>query len=153
MKRQTGYIIFILLILAGVNNLFAQRERVMTGVIWNRLRTENKMYYVTGFLNGLEKAENILDINVRIQEKNEFAFTEPYYIQRIRERINAYLPNAENRVNLIVDLTDIFYSDPNNLKIPFTAAVRIVLARNAGDIEKSDFWLQEARRKIARQGY
>lgn len=153
MKRQTGYIIFILLILAGVNNLFAQRERVMTGVIWNRLKMENKMYYVTGFLNGLEKAKNILDINVRIQEKNEFAFTEPYYIQRTRERINAYLPNAENRVNLIVDLTDVFYSDPNNLKIPFTAAVRIVLARNAGDIEKSDFWLQEARRKIARKGY
>lgn len=143
----------MLLILAGVNNLFAQRERVMTGVIWNRLKTENKMYYVTGFLNGLEKAKNILDINVRIQGKNEFAFTEPYYIQRTRERINAYLPNAENRVNLIVDLTDVFYSDPNNLKIPFTAAVRIVLARNAGDIEKSDFWLQEARRKIARKGY
>ena len=136
-----------------MNNLHAQRERTMTGVIWNRMKSENKMYYVTGFLNGLEKAENILDINVRIQEKNKFAFTEPFYIKRTRERINDYIPDGENRINLIIDLIDNFYRDPNNLKIPFNATVRVTLARNAGEIEKSDLWLQEARRKIANKGY
>jgi len=153
MKRQTKTIIIFFILLIGVTEIFAQRERTITGVIWIRMKTENKMYYVTGFLNGLEKAENILDINVRIQEKNEFAFTEPFYIQRTRERINDYIPNGDNRINLIIDLVDVFYSDANNLKIPFEAAVRIALARNAGEIEKSDMWLLEARRKIANKGY
>jgi len=153
MKRYTQYIIVFFILFTGINNLIAQRERTMTGVIWSRMKKENKMYYVTGFLNGLEKAENILDINVRIQEKNKFAFTEPFYIKRTRERINDYIPDGENRINLIIDLIDNFYCDPNNLKIPFNAAVRITLARNAGDIEKSDLWLQEARRKIANKGY
>jgi len=153
MKRQTKTIIIFFILLIGVTEIFAQRERTITGVIWIRMKTENKMYYVTGFLNGLEKAENILDINVRIQGKNEFAFTEPFYIQRTRERINDYIPNGDNRINLIIDLVDVFYSDANNLKIPFEAAVRIALARNAGEIEKSDMWLLEARRKIANKGY
>jgi len=153
MKRYTPYIIISLILFSGINKLFAQQESTITGVIWSRMKTDNKMYYVTGFLNGLEKAENILDINVRIQEKNEFAFTEPFYIQRTRERINNYIPDDNNRINLVIDLVDIFYSDPNNLKISFEAAVRIALARNAGDIEKSDMWLQEARRKIANKGY
>ncbi|MBN2600477.1 MAG: hypothetical protein JXR87_00635 [Candidatus Marinimicrobia bacterium] len=153
MKRRIKTFIIFLILFIGVTEIFAQRERVITGAIWIRMKTDNKMYYVTGFLNGLEKAENILDINVRIQEKNEFAFTEPFYIQRTRERINDYIPKGDNRINLIIDLVDVFYSDANNLKISFEAATRIVLARNAGDIERSDMWLQEARRKIANKGY
>ena len=153
MKRRVTTIIILFIHLTGATEIFAQRERTINGVIWIRMKTDNKMYYVTGFLNGLEKAENILDINVRIQEKNEFAFTEPFYIQRTRERINYYIPDGDNRINLIIDLVDVFYSNTNNLKISFEAAVRIALARNAGDIEKSDMWLMEARRKIANKGY
>jgi len=153
MKKPATIIIVFFMFLNGVTMLFAQQERIITGVIWSRMKTDNKMYYVTGFLNGLEKAENILDINVRIQGKNEFAFTEPFYIQRTRERINDYIPDGDNRINLIIDLVDVFYTDTNNLKIPFEAAVRIALARNAGDIERSDMWLLEVRRKIANKGY
>ena len=153
MKRISKSIMIFLVVMTGVNMLFAQRERTVNGVIWTKMKKEYKMYFITGYLNGLEKAENILDINVRVQKKSEFAFTEPFYIKRTREQINDYIPNVNNRINYLVELLDIFYTDKNNLKISYSSAIRIMLARQAGDIEKSDMWLQEARRKIARPGY
>ena len=151
MKKYNFYRFLCLLIML-VDAVYAQRERALDGNIWNRMKTENKMYYVTGFVNGLEKAENILDINTNIGKKHEFAFTEPYYVQRSRKNIREYIPNKPNRINLIINLLDAFYTDANNQKIPFPVALRIVLARDAGDIKKSDFWLKEARREIVRKG-
>lgn len=150
-KLQLPTLFFVTAILV-ISNLHAQRERMLDGMIWNGMKTENKMYYVTGFLNGLEKAENILEIHIRNQQQREFIFTEPFYLKRSREVIGEYIPRGENRINLVVGLVDAFYSDPNNQKIPFTAAVRIALARNAGDIERSELWLREARREITLQG-
>lgn len=152
MKRQTFSTLGIVTAILVISNLSAQRERILDGTIWNGMRPDNKMYYVTGFLNGLEKAENILEIHIRNQQQKEFAFTEPFYLKSSRETIGEYIPRQENRINLIVSLLDAFYSDANNQKIPFTAALRIVLARNAGEIEKSELWLMEARREIALQG-
>lgn len=152
MKHQKFSTLCIVFAILAISNLSAQRERMLDGTIWNVMKTENKMYYVTGFLNGLEKAENILEIHIRNQQQKEYAFTEPFYLKHSRETIGEYIPRRENRINLIVSLVDAFYSDPNNQKIPFTAAIRIVLARNAGKIEKSELWLMEARREITLQG-
>lgn len=135
-------------ILIFCSALIAQSERTINGQVWKRIKKENKLYFVTGYVNGLEKAENIIDINVKVQEKNEFAYTEPYYVHRMRESIREYLPMRKNRVPYIIELIDIFYSDADNLKIPFEVALRIALAKDARKYEKSDLWLKEARRKF-----
>jgi len=41
-----------------------------------------------------------------------------------------------------------FYEDKFNQKITIETALRIVLARQKGQIEQADFWLNEARRAL-----
>ncbi|MBU4444724.1 MAG: hypothetical protein L6422_04400 [Candidatus Marinimicrobia bacterium] len=78
MRQSFRITLSVITLLVIGNILLAKQEKVIDGNIWNRMKKENKLYYVTGYLNGLEKAEKIIDINVRTQKKNEFAFTEPF---------------------------------------------------------------------------
>jgi hypothetical protein len=131
-----------------MNVLAADWTSTINGEIWNRIKKENQRYFITGFLQGLDKAENIIDITVRTQKQNEFAFTEPFYVHQMRIKISDYMLPSGQPVDLLVDLLDAFYADPYNSKIPFEAALRITLARQKGEVEKSDFWLKEARRNV-----
>jgi hypothetical protein len=131
-----------------MNVLAADWTSTINGEIWNRIKKENQRYFITGFLQGLDKAENIIDITVRTQKQNEFAFTEPFYVHQMRIKISDYMLPIGQPVDLLVDLLDAFYADPYNSKIPFEAALRITLARQKGEVEKSDFWLKEARRNV-----
>jgi hypothetical protein len=142
------YSIIIILIILIVNILAADWAVSDNGEIWNRMKKENRRYFITGFLQGLDKAENIIDITVRTQQQKEFAFTEPFYVHQMRSKIRGYLPPNDQPVDLLVDLLDAFYTDQYNSKIPFEAALRIILARQSGEVEKSDLWLKEARRNV-----
>lgn len=71
----------------------------------------------------------------------------PFYVSQMRKNIRDYIPQEDNRIYLIIELLDAFYADSHNIKISFEAALRITLARHLGDVEKSDFWLNEARRR------
>ena len=147
MRQSFRITLSIIAILIIGNILFAKQDKVVDGNIWNRMKKDNKLYYVTGYLNGLEKAEKIIDINVGTQQKNEFAFIEPFYVSQMRKKIRDYIPQEDNRIYLIIELLNAFYADSHNLKIPFEAALRITLVRHLGDVEKSDLWLYEARRQ------
>jgi len=147
MRQSFRITLSVIAILIIGNILFAKQDKVVDGNIWNRMKKDNKLYYVTGYLNGLEKAEKIIDINVGTQQKNEFAFIEPFYVSQMRKKIRDYIPQEDNRIYLIIELLNAFYADSHNLKIPFEAALRITLVRHLGDVEKSDFWLNEARRR------
>lgn len=147
MRQSFRITLSIIAILIIGNILFAKQDKVVDGNIWNRMKKDNKLYYVTGYLNGLEKAEKIIDINVGTQQKNEFAFIEPFYVSQMRKKIRDYIPQEDNRIYLIIELLNAFYADSHNLKIPFEAALRITLVRHLGDVEKSDLWLYEARRR------
>ena len=146
MRQSFRITLSVITLLIIGNILFAKQAKVVDGNIWNRMKKDNKLYYVTGYFNGLEKAEKIIDINVRTQRKNEFAFTEPFYVSQMRKKIRDYIPQEDNRIYLIIELLNAFYADPHNFKISFGAALRITLARHLGDVEKSDLWLYEARR-------
>ncbi|MCK4689056.1 MAG: hypothetical protein KAT41_02050, partial [Candidatus Marinimicrobia bacterium] len=64
-------------------------------------------------------------------------------------KIRSYFPDKRNSdLDMMIKLLNAFYSDKYNLNIKFDAALRIILARQKGDIEKSDFWLREARKSV-----
>jgi len=142
------YSIITILIISIMNVLAADWTSTINGEIWNRIKKENQRYFITGFLQGLDKAENIIDITARTQKQNEFAFTEPFYVHQMRSKIRDYMPPSDQSVDFLIDLLSAFYADPYNLKIPFEAALRITLVRQKGEVEKSDFWLKEARRNV-----
>jgi len=142
------YSIITILIISMMNVFAADWASTINGEIWNRIKKENQRYFITGFLQGLDKAENIIDITVGSQKQKEFAFTEPFYVHQMRIRISEYLPSSDQSVDFLVDLLNAFYADPYNAKIPFEAALRITLVRQKGEVEKSDFWIKEARRNV-----
>ena len=149
MKLARNFNMIITVLIISMMNVFAADwTRTVNGEIWNRIKKENQRYFITGYLQGLDKAENIIDITVRTQKQNEFAFTEPFYVHQMRIKISEYLPSSDQSVDFLVDLLNAFYADPYNVKIPFEAALRITLVRQKGEIEKSDFWLKEARRNV-----
>ncbi|PIS27880.1 MAG: hypothetical protein COT43_08265 [Candidatus Marinimicrobia bacterium CG08_land_8_20_14_0_20_45_22] len=140
-------IIFTFIIL--VSTVVPQDVSFVNGNIWRKMKQDNKVYYLTGFLDGLKKSSQIIDLSVQSAQRKEFSFVEPFYVNQMRENINAYFPErASVSTSTIIELLNAFYADKYNSKIKFEAAIRIVLARQKGDIGKADFWLEEARRSI-----
>ncbi|MDD5765688.1 MAG: hypothetical protein PHW79_05530 [Candidatus Marinimicrobia bacterium] len=138
-------IIFTFIILAST--VIPQEANVVDGNIWRKMKQDNKVYYLTGFLDGLRKSSQIIDLNVQSAKRQEISFVEPFYVNQMRDKISAYYPeNASVSVSTVIELLNAFYADKYSSKIKFETAVRIVLARQKGDIEKADFWLEEARR-------
>lgn len=138
--------IFAFIILASAT---AQAQNVsgIDGNIWRKMKQDNKVYYLTGFLDGLKKSSQIIDLNVQSAKRQEFSFVEPFYVNQMREKISAYYPEqAAVSISTVIELLNAFYADKYNSKIRFEAAIRIVLARQKGEIGKADFWLEEARR-------
>lgn len=137
--------IFTFIILAST--VIPQEANVVDGNIWRKMKQDNKVYYLTGFLDGLRKSSQIIDLNVQSAKRQEISFVEPFYVNQMRDKISAYYPeNASVSVSTVIELLNAFYADKYSSKIKFETAVRIVLARQKGDIEKADFWLEEARR-------
>lgn len=125
----------------------AQINPTLDGRIWQKMRHENKYYFLTGYFAGLNKAESIIDLGVNSQMQREFGFVEPFYVNQMRQRIKSYLPDDKMQdTEMLVESLNLFYSDRYNLKIPVEVALRIVLARARGEVEQAEFWLNEARR-------
>jgi len=145
--QRTIIPLIIILFLLAVIIVFAEDIRDVDGYIWKRMKYDNKCYYLTGYFTGLKKTEEIISIEVESEKRRKFAFTEPFYVYQIRNKIRSYFPDERNRdLDTLINLLNAFYSDKYNLNIKFEAALRIILARQKGDIEKSDFWLKEAQR-------
>ena len=146
MKRH--YCIFIVILIWGIGSqLLAQNKGFIDGRIWNRMKTDNKLYFLSGLFTGMRKSEDIIGIEVEAEKRRTFAYTEPFYVNQIRKKLLSYTPKDENiDLSQITGLLDAFYSDSDNLRIRVTVALRIVFARQNGDIERSDLWLKEARR-------
>lgn len=141
------YFRFIFTFIILFSTVVPQEANVVDGNIWRKMKQDNKVYYLTGFLDGLRKSLQIIDLNVQSAKRQEISFVEPFYVNQMRDKISAYYPeNASVSVSTVIELLNAFYADKYSSKIKFETAVRIVLARQKGDIEKADFWLEEARR-------
>ncbi|MFH1212872.1 MAG: hypothetical protein V1681_02190 [Candidatus Neomarinimicrobiota bacterium] len=125
----------------------AQTQNEINGFIWKKMKRDNKYYWLLGYLQGLEKADEIIKSGVTDQKKREFNFTEPFYINQMHTRIGAYFPPERiEGVDQLIEILNAFYEDKFNQRIKIEAALRIVLARQQGQVEQADFWLNEARR-------
>ncbi|GEM_PF-476847 len=148
-KHGFKWLVFGGLIVALASSLFAQSKKEITGLVWRKMRYDNKFYWLNGYIEGLEKAEEIIDLEVTRQREKEFGFTEPFYVNQLRTKIVSYLPAKRYaEIDLLIELLDNFYEDKYNQKIQIEAAIRIVLARQRGETEQADFWLNAARRAI-----
>ena len=121
----------------------------MTGRIWNQWEHEHKVLYLVGFYDGY-KAHGL----VFNQAEHDHPFREPFstppslIVRYKADRTEYYSRNLKLNFNLISDFIDIFYTDPDNLDIPVTEAIRIITLRDEGQTERADFLLRTERRKI-----
>lgn len=141
----------LILILATIGlwtTLPAQSSpQLIDGTVWKRMKYENKYYFLIGYFAGLQKSLEIIDIAVENQKRQEFGYTEPFYVNQMRRKISAYLPAGNlTEIEALVETLNLFYTDKYNQAIPIEVALRIVLARAQGNSEQADFWLKEARR-------
>jgi hypothetical protein len=142
-----GLIRLGLIVLWGSFLLAQQQATGLDGVVWKRMKQENKYYFLTGYFAGLNKALEIINLNVENQRQQEFGFTEPFYVNQMRQKIRAYLPAGHLlEIDKIIEALNLFYADRFNLKIPVEVALRVVLARAQGNNEQADLILQAARR-------
>lgn len=147
--RKVNVFLIICMLFLNAVTVFAEKSREVNGHVWKKMKYDNKCYYLTGYFAGLRKTEEIINIEVESERRQKFAFTEPFYIYQIRNKIRSYFPDKRNSdLDMMIKLLNAFYSDKYNLNIKFDAALRIILARQKGDIEKPDFWLREARKSV-----
>jgi len=145
-------ILAVILLGSAVTPLPAQQRTTINGFIWNKMKRDNKYYWLFGYLQGLQKADEIIQQGVGEQKKREFTFTEPFYVNQMHTRISDYLPPDKiEGIDQLIELLNAFYADNYNLRINVEVALRIVLARQKGQIEQADFWLNEARRALIKK--
>ena len=123
-------------------------QRDISGKAWTRWDQDWKVTYLMGFYAG-RKADAAL---FREAERDHPIWDptqrEPAKVRRYKtDRMEYSARSMKYDFKLLRDLLDIFYTDPDNLPIALPAAIRIILVRQAGDLERSDFLLQRERRK------
>lgn len=126
--------------------LLGQNER--TGKSWTRWEDDHKIIYLMGFYAGMradgaifQQAERDHPIDKPIQ-KNPVSI-DRYKAER-REYYSRYLKYDFKRIK---GLLDVFYTDPDNLEIPVPEAIRIIVLRSEGKLERAHFLLLWERRK------
>ncbi len=139
-------ILLLVLILLEINFLYSKDGKSLLGLQWNEMDVQNKEFYLAGLFQGLQKAGQILEIELEHQKQKEFTFSEPFYIYQTKKIIAKYFPNDNaNKNEELIKLLDAFFCDGANEKIKIITAIRIINERQKGEIEKSDFWLKKAR--------
>lgn len=152
MRFGLNVFLAVILIAGAVTPLPAQQRTEINGFIWNKMKRDNKYYWLLGCLQGLQKADDIIQQGVAEQKKREFTFTEPFYVNQMHTRIIEYFPPEKiEDIDQLIELLNAFYADNYNLRIKIDTALRIVLARQKGQIEQADLWLNEARRAFIKK--
>ncbi len=136
----------VLLILC-CSQLFAQPD--ITGKTWTRWNESRQVAYLTGFYAGLKADAGVLRQAERDHRRRGSNQRDTVTIERYRsERQKFYARKVKYDFNLLRQLLDAFYKDPDNLLIPTPEAIRIVMLRQEGDRERADFLLQQERRNV-----
>jgi len=149
MHVVVSQIVIALLIGGAAVPLPAQQRTDINGFIWRKMKRDNKFYCLLGYLQGLEKADEIIRQGVADQQKREINYTEPFYVNQMRVRISDYFPPQKiEDIDQLIELLNAFYADEYNPRLKLDVALRIVLARQKGQIEQADYWLKEARRAL-----
>lgn len=137
--------VLILIILLSCQ-LFAQRD--ITGRTWTRWEEGRKIAYLAGFYAGLKADAVVFGQAERDHPLRKPVERNPASVDRYKvERREFYASKLKYNFNMIRQLLDVFYTDPDNLLIPVPEAIRIIALREDGNRERADFLLLRERRK------
>ncbi len=145
-KRYAAVVSALVTMLMVPNFIAAQQN--ITGRTWTQWDESRKVIFLAGFYAGL-----LTDIAVFTQAEQDYPFRQPtesnpVSVDRYKaERREYYSDKLKYDFNMIRQLLDVFYTDPDNLLIPLTEAIRIIALRADGNLERADFLLMRERRK------
>ncbi len=126
--------------------LMAQRD--ITGRTWTRWEEDRKIAYLAGFYAGLKADAAVFGQAERDHPLRKPVERDPTSVDRYKvERREFYARKLKYNFNMIRKLLDVFYTDPDNLLIPVTEAIRIIALREDGNRERANFLLLRERRK------
>ena len=126
--------------------LMAQRD--ITGRTWTRWEEDRKIAYLAGFYAGLKADAAVFGQAERDHPLRKPVERDPTSVDRYKvERREFYASKLKYNFNMIRKLLDVFYTDPDNLLIPVTEAIRIIALREDGNRERANFLLLRERRK------
>jgi hypothetical protein len=126
-----------------------QAQTGVTGRTWGQWDQEHRVVYLMGFYDGYRAHGLVFN-----QAEHDHPYREPFSIppscivQYKTDRQEYYSRNLKLDFKAIRDLIDIFYTDPDNLDIPVSEAIRITALRDEGQHERADFLLRTERRKV-----
>jgi len=125
-----------------------QAQQDITAQIWTRWQPEQRIAYLRGFYAGL-KTDAAMFRQAEEDYPNRGTLEhDPISMEAYKQyRQEYYPPNLKFSFKGLQTLLDVFYTHPDNGRIPVPVAVRIVLLRAAGKTELSDSLLQLERRK------
>ncbi|MEE9162977.1 MAG: hypothetical protein V3U35_08415 [Candidatus Neomarinimicrobiota bacterium] len=122
-------------------------QRDITGRTWTQWDPDWKVVYLMGFYAAHRADGELLRQAERDHPNQDPTQYEPTKLVRYRKERSEYSArDLKYNFTLIRDLTDVFYTDPDNLLIPVPEALRILMLRDAGDAKRADFLLLRERR-------
>ena len=135
------------LLLLFCSQLFVQQD--ITGKTWIRWGESRQVAYLAGFYAGLKTDAGVFRQAERDHRRRGSNQRDTVTSERYKsERQEYYARKVKYNFNLLRQLLDAFYKDPDNLLISTPEAIRIVMLRQEGDRERADFLLKRERRKV-----
>ncbi|UCD38633.1 MAG: hypothetical protein JSW54_03900 [Fidelibacterota bacterium] len=140
----------VALVLIGILGLsgpvLAQRD--ITGKTWTHWDDSRKTVYLMGFYAGFRADGGIFRQAEKDHPLQQPIERNPASVDRYKvERREYYSRKLKYDFKMIRQLVDVFYTDPDNLLIPVPEAIRIIVLRADGNIERSEFLLLRERRE------
>ena len=136
-----------MLLILCCTQLFAQPD--ITGQTWTQWDERRQVAYLAGFYAGLKADAGVFrqaerDHRRRGSNQRDTVISERYK----SDRQEYYARKVKYNFNMLRQLLDAFFKDPDNLLISTPDAIRIVMVRQDGDRDRADFLLQRERRKV-----
>ena len=147
MAGKAGRFPALLLFVGLMAPAIVPAQRDITGRTWTQWNPDWKVVYLMGFYAAHRVEGELLRQAERDHPNQDPTQYEPTKLVRYRKDRREYSArDLKYNFTLIRDLTDVFYTDPDNLLIPVPEALRILILREAGNAERADFLLLRERR-------
>ena len=112
------------------------------------MEAKEKLSYLAGFYAGLKSDSQVAAEAQRDHPtKNPMRTNAVAYGRYWFDRQDFMAPSLKNDFKPIAKLLDAFYTDDDNTLIVLPEAIRIAALRQEGDIERSEYYLLQQRRK------
>ncbi|MCK4577549.1 MAG: hypothetical protein KAU50_02085 [Candidatus Marinimicrobia bacterium] len=144
---KTGNLLYIPILLVPMM-LFAQKD--ISGRTWGKWDPDRKIAYVVGFYAGLKADAEVFREAERSRYRKNPYESAPLTEKRFKyERKDYYDRKIKYDFKFMLALLDNFYTVEENVPVPVPQALRIVMVRESGELDRSRDLLLKARRAAA----